>query len=85
MSTLETVPIHLATPPDTYPPIYSAVGGAKVGAAALVGVVAGVLGGATWVASQRFQSSQEAGLERLASDRSDARKSGAETSRTDED
>jgi hydrogenase small subunit len=69
MSTFETVPIHLATPPDTYPPIYSAAGGIKVGAAALVGVVAGAVGGATWTASQRFQSSREAGVERVISDR----------------
>ena len=26
MGTFETVPIHLATPPDTYPPIYSTAG-----------------------------------------------------------
>jgi hydrogenase small subunit len=72
MGTFETVPIHLATPPDTYPPIYSAVGGIKVGAAALVGAIAGAAGGATWVASQRFQSSQEAGAERLEVDRAHA-------------
>lgn len=69
MSTFETVPIHLATPPDTYPPIYSAAGKVKVGAAALVGAIAGAVGGATWVASQRFQSSQEAGADRLEVDR----------------
>ncbi|MGA3209697.1 MAG: hydrogenase small subunit [Terriglobales bacterium] len=68
MGTFETVPIHRATPPDTYPPIYSAAGGIKVGAAALVGAVAGAVGGATWVASQRFQSSQEAGVERVGAD-----------------
>jgi len=67
-------PIHLATPPDTYPPIYSGTGGIKVGAAALVGAVAGAVGGATWVASQRFQSSQEAGVERVATDRAHAEK-----------
>ncbi|MGO8984671.1 MAG: hydrogenase small subunit [Terriglobales bacterium] len=69
MSTFETVPIHLATPPDTYPPIYSSIGGATVGAAALVGAVAGALGGVTWVHSQRFASSQEIGVERLEADR----------------
>jgi hydrogenase small subunit len=72
MGTCDTVPIHLATPPDTYPPIYSAVGGAKAGAAALVGAVAGAVGGATWVASQRFKSSQEAGMERIEADRARA-------------
>jgi uncharacterized protein HemX len=65
MGTFETVPIHMATPPDNYPPIYSSVGGVKAGAAAIVGAVAGALGGATWVYSQRFESSQEAGAERI--------------------
>jgi hypothetical protein len=50
------------------------VGGIKVGAAALVGVIAGVAGGATWVATQRFQSSQEAGAERVEVDRAHAEK-----------
>ena len=72
MGTFETVPIHLATPPDTYPPIYSGTGGIKVGAAALVGAVAGAVGGAAWVASQRFQSSQEAGVARVEADRAHA-------------
>ncbi len=74
MGTFETVPIHLATPPDAYPPIYSSVGGATVGAAALVGAVAGALGGATYVYSQRFQSSQEAGAERIENARAQAEK-----------
>ena len=72
MGTFDTVPIHLATPPDTYPPIYSAAGRIKTGAAALVGVVAGAVGGASWVASQRFQSSQEAGMARVTTDRAHA-------------
>ena len=72
MGTFETVPIHLATPPDTYPPIYSNVGGIKVGAAALVGAVAGAVGAGTWVASQRFESSREAGQERVEADRAHA-------------
>jgi hydrogenase small subunit len=72
MGTFETVPIHLATPPDTYPPIYSPAGQIKVGAAVLVGAIAGAVGGATWVASQRFQSSAEAGIERVIVDRKHA-------------
>jgi hydrogenase small subunit len=68
MGTFETVPIHLATPPDTYPPIYSAAGGLRVGAAGVVGVIAGAVGGAAWVASQRFRSSTEAGVERVSAD-----------------
>jgi len=76
MGTFETVPIHQATPPDTYPPIYSSAGELKVGAAALVGAVAGAVGGASWVVSQRFQSSNEAGLARIAADRAQAEKNG---------
>lgn len=68
MGTFETVPIHQATPPDTYPPIYSTAGQLKVGASALVGVIAGAVGGASWVASQRFQSSAEAGAARVSAD-----------------
>lgn len=74
MATFETVPIHLATPPDTYPPIYSTSGKLQVGAAAVVGAVAGAVGGATWVASRRFQSSAEAGVERVKTDIAHAEK-----------
>jgi hydrogenase small subunit len=74
MGTFETVPIHLATPPDTYPPVFSSAGQLKTGAAAVVGAIAGAVGGAAWVASQRFQSSHEAGLERVAADRAHAGK-----------
>jgi hydrogenase small subunit len=77
MSTFETVPIHLATPPDTYPPIYSTAGQLRVGAAALVGAIAGAVGGAAWVASQRFQSSTEAGVARVATDIAHAEKAKA--------
>jgi hydrogenase small subunit len=69
MATVETVPIHLATPPDTYPPIYSGAGQIKTGAAVLVGAIAGAVGGAAWVASQRFRSSNEMAVERVAADR----------------
>jgi hydrogenase small subunit len=72
MGTFETVPIHLATPPDSYPPIYSNAGGIKVGAAALVGAIAGAVGGATWVGSQKFTSSYEAGVARVEVDRAHA-------------
>jgi hydrogenase small subunit len=70
----QTIQIHGATPPDTYPPVYSAAGQIKVGSAALVGAVAGAVGGATWVASQRFKSSSEAGVERINADRASAEK-----------
>jgi hydrogenase small subunit len=77
MGTFETVPIHLATPPDSYPPIFSGAGQVKVGAAALVGGIVGAVGGAAWVASQRFQSSMEAGVTRIAADREHAEKAKA--------
>ena len=67
MGTFETVPIHLATPPDTYPPVYGGAGELKVGAAAIVGAIAGAIGGAGWVASKRFQSSNEMAVEKVAS------------------
>jgi hydrogenase small subunit len=72
MGTFETVPIHLATPPDNYPPIFSSIGGATIAGATLAGAVAGALGGATYVYSQRFESSQEAGAELIESGRADA-------------
>ena len=75
--TSETVPIHLATPPDTYPPIYSGTGQIKTGAAVLAGAIAGAVGGASWVASQRFRSSQQAGAERIAADIAHAEKEAA--------
>jgi hypothetical protein len=79
MGTFETVPIHLATPPETYPPIFSTAGQLKVGAAGLVGAIVGAVGGATWVASQRFQSSMEAGVTRIAADRAHAEKAKSPT------
>ena len=39
-----------------------------------MGAVAGAVGGATWVASQRFQSSNEAGVARVNVDRAHAEK-----------
>jgi hydrogenase small subunit len=74
MGTFDTVPVHQATPPDTYPAIYSPAGKFEVGAAALVGTIAGAVGGAAWVASQRFQSSAEAGVARVAADIAHAEK-----------
>ena len=84
MSTFQTVPIHLATPPDTYPPVFSGAGKMKVGAAALIGAIGGAVGGATWVASQRFRSSTEAGVERIATDRAHAEKAKASAEKSDD-
>ncbi len=65
IATNDTVPIHLATPPDTYPAIYAGSGNIAAGAAGLVGAVAGAVGGAAWVASQRFRSSNEAIVDKI--------------------
>ena len=74
VATFQTVPVHLATPPDTYPPIYSGTGAIRAGAAALVGAIAGAVGGAGWVASQRFKSSNEAAMEKVPALREPAKK-----------
>ena len=74
LATYDTVPVHQATPPDTYPAVYSPAGHLEVGAAALVGVIAGAVGGSAWVASQRFKSSAEAGVDRVAADIAHAEK-----------
>ena len=73
VATFQTVPVH-ATPPDTYPPIYAGAGSIRTGAAALVGAIAGAVGGAGWVASQRFKSSNEAAIEKVPALREPARK-----------
>ena len=75
LATFQTVPVHQATPPDTYPPVYSGYGTVRAGAAALVGAIAGAVGGAGWVASQRFQSSNEAAIEKVPALRESAKKS----------
>ena len=69
LATVDTVPIHAATPPDQYPPIYAGTGHIGAIASGIVGVVAGAAGGAAWVASQRFQSSTEAGKQNMEAER----------------
>jgi len=54
MATFETVPIHLVTPPDTYPPIFTSIGGVKAGAAALVGLAAGAVATGALMASKQL-------------------------------
>lgn len=59
----ETVQIHGvggATPPDGYSLVGSTSGKIGVAAAGLVGIAAGAIAGATWAASQKLQSSEEA-------------------------
>lgn len=54
LGTFETVPIHQVVPPETYPPIYASAGQYKAGAAALVGIAAGAIGGAALMASKKL-------------------------------
>jgi hydrogenase small subunit len=52
----QVIPIHDATPPDTFAPIQAPQGSWSVPAAAVVGGVAGALLGAGYVASRKFSS-----------------------------
>ena len=52
----ETVQIHGATPPDTYPLINARVGSIGTVAAAVAGAVAGGIGTAAWMAAQKLPS-----------------------------
>jgi hydrogenase small subunit len=56
----QVIPIHVATPPDTYPPIDSPEGRPSSVATGLAGVIIGAAAGAAWMAAQRFKSSREA-------------------------
>ena len=69
MPAFDRVDVHLATPPDTYAPISSSVGKFGAAAAGLVGIAAGAMGGATWAASQKLASSEEAIAEQAGSRR----------------
>jgi hydrogenase small subunit len=55
----ETVPIHEATPPDTYPPVSTSIGSVSATGVGVVGIIGGALGGAAWVAGRRFCSEKE--------------------------
>jgi len=61
LATFETVPIHQVTPPENYPPIYASNGAYKAGAAALVGLAAGALGGAAVMAAKRLPAEAAVG------------------------
>ncbi|HTP85426.1 MAG TPA: hypothetical protein VMJ34_00690, partial [Bryobacteraceae bacterium] len=55
----DTVPIHDATPPDTYPPVHTPTSSISAAGTGMVGVIGGALGGAAWVAAKRLRSSEE--------------------------
>jgi hydrogenase small subunit len=54
LATFETVPIHAVTPAEQYPPVYAETGKFKAGAAALVGLAAGAIGGAALMAGKKM-------------------------------
>jgi hydrogenase small subunit len=55
----QQVPIHHATPPDTYPPVHTSTGSISTVGVGIVSVIAGALGGAAWVGGRRFRSEEE--------------------------
>ena len=55
----EEVPIHGATPPDTYPAVHTTTGAISSLGVGVVSMVGGALGGAAWVAARRFRSEEE--------------------------
>ena len=57
----QTVPIHQATPPDTYAPIYTPQGNVSPVAAGVAGLIGGVLIGAGYMASKKLGPSAEGG------------------------
>lgn len=52
----QTVPIHDATPPDTYAPLYTSQGHISAMAAGLAGLIAGALLGGGYMASRKLGS-----------------------------
>jgi len=55
----DLVPIHDATPPDTYPSVHTSTGKISAAGVGVVSVIGGALGGAAWVAARRFRSSED--------------------------
>lgn len=75
----DVVQIHgvgAATPPDGYSLVGSTTGKISIAAAGLVGLAAGALGGASWAASQKLQSSEEATADVVKKDKVEAAKGG---------
>jgi hydrogenase small subunit len=59
----QVIPIHVATPPDTYPPVATAQGQPASVPSLVIGGIVGAAAGAAWMAAQRFRSSREAATE----------------------
>jgi hydrogenase small subunit len=56
----QTIPIYNATPPIAYPSVATSNGRISPLATGLVGIGVGAVGGATWVAAQRFSNEEQA-------------------------
>jgi len=59
----QVIPIHVATPPDTYPPVTTPQGSPASIASGVIGLVIGAAAGAAWMGAQKFRSSREAAAE----------------------
>jgi hydrogenase small subunit len=73
LATFETVPIHGLTPPEQYAPIYAETGKFKAGAAALVGLAAGAIGGAALMAGKKMPEESPVAVGSGESQRSDGK------------
>lgn len=62
----ETVDIHAATPPEALPLINNRIGTVGTAAAAMVGAIAGGIGGAALMASRRLPSGKDEAAEKTA-------------------
>jgi hypothetical protein len=60
----ETVDIHAATPPEALPLINNRIGTIGTAAAAMVGAIAGGIGGAALMASRRLPSDKDEAVEK---------------------
>jgi hydrogenase small subunit len=59
----QVIPIHVATPPDTYPAVDTPQGRPAYIATGVAGAIIGAAAGAAWMAARKFKSSREAAAE----------------------
>ena len=63
------VPIHNATPPDTYPPVHTSTGTISPAGVGVVSVIGGALGGAAWVAATAVHKRKRTGRDQCSQPR----------------